>query len=396
VTALTAAAGFSLYHVLVIVWHLVRMHRVTAPGADTSVEPEPAPPGEDPAHVDVVVPARNERLNLPACLPALLAQRGVHLHVVVVDDQSSDGTRAIAEEAARRDIRVRVVRGVPLPDGWSGKVHALHQGVAVTDAPWLLFVDADVVVHPDGIATAIRRARRAGVDLFSLSPLQRADTFGERLVQPLVFALLDERFSMAAVNDPAQSVAAVNGQFLLVRRDAYRAIGGHAAVRGDVLEDVALARRAKRQGRPLFFGRTDRLVAARMYRGFGALWEGWSKNLFLLLGSRSVTAAWIALRGLLVWVVPLVTVPVAAAFVRGFPPGAVAGAAVAMLALAVVFLHAGRFVPRPALPAWYRFCVPFGTLVVVVLIVASWWKHVVARRVSWRGRTYPAHLAGDP
>ncbi|MBI2217246.1 MAG: glycosyltransferase [Candidatus Rokubacteria bacterium] len=394
---MTAAATNGLllvYHLAVLVALAVLARRTRAPGGDLTLEPAFPERTAAPPRIDVVVPARNERENLPACVGALLGQRGVELTVTVVDDDSSDGTREVAEALARADGRVRLMRAPALPPGWIGKVHALHHGVAVTDAPWLLFVDADVTTHRDALATAVREAVRRGVDVLSLSPWQRAQTFGERLVQPVVFALLDERFSMAAVNDPASRVSAANGQFLLFRRAAYEAIGGHAAVRGEVLEDVALARRAKGAGFRLFFGTTRTMVEARMYRSFAALWEGWSKNLFLLLGARVSSAFGLVLRDVAVWVLPLVTAPIAWGLAsRG--PGGAASAAAAGAAIVMLFTQAARLVGGSPVPITYLFLVPFGKLIVGMLIMASWWKHAVTGSVGWKGRRYPRGPAGE-
>jgi glycosyltransferase involved in cell wall biosynthesis len=394
VTAAAATGLLLVYHLVVLVALVVLARRARPPGVDFTLEPaSPEPPGSPP-RIDVVVPARNERENLPACARALLAQRGVELTITVVDDESTDGTREVVEALARADGRVRPVRAPALPPGWIGKVHALHHGVTVTDAPWLLFVDADVIMHREALATAVREAVRRGADVLSLSPSQRAQTFGERLVQPVVFALLDERFSMAAVNDPASRVSAANGQFLLFRRVAYEAIGGHAAVRGEVLEDVALARRAKAAGLRLFFGTTRTMVEARMYRNFAALWEGWSKNLFLLLGARGSSAFGLVVRDVAVWVLPLVTAPIAWALASRGPAGA-AGAVAAGIALVMLFTQAARLVGGSAVPIPYVFLVPFGKLIVGMLIVASWWKHRVTGSVGWKGRQYPRGPAGE-
>jgi GT2 family glycosyltransferase len=378
-----AAAFLLVYHVAVSAALLFRTRAWRRSCASPAVDATSAAGGGEVARVDVVVPARNEVANVEAAVRAILAQRHVDVRVVVVDDHSDDGTYALAEGLARHDDRVRLLRAAALPPGWVGKTHAVHQGAAVTDAPWLLFLDADVVLHPDAVATTVAIGRERGLGALSLSPFQRAETFLERLVQPVVFALLDEWFPMRAVNDPQSPIAAANGQFLLIRRSAYEAVGGHAAVRADVLDDVALARRVKQAGLGLFFGTTHNLVTTRMYRHAGALWEGWSKNLFLLLGARGSTAAAIVLRELALWVVPLLTVP-AAWWVA--PGTAASGAAAA--ALAVLIAASAAIVWSSGTPRSYAFLVPFGKLFVVVLIVASWWKHRVSGRVAWKGRVY--------
>src|SRR5580698_757204 len=188
--------------------------------------------------VSVIVPARNEEACLGTCLESVVSQAGVSFEVVVVDDGSTDRTREIAESFAG----VRVVDAGALPAGWSGKNHALTAGVRQAKGEWFLFTDADTVHRPGSLARALAEARAQGAALLSYSPEQVVHGFWERAVMPVIFAELAERYRPAEVSDPRSPVAAANGQYLLVSREAYEAVGGHAAIAGDLLEDVALAR----------------------------------------------------------------------------------------------------------------------------------------------------------
>ncbi|MBI4608553.1 MAG: glycosyltransferase [Candidatus Rokubacteria bacterium] len=340
--------------------------------------------------ITVIIPARNEEATLAACVRAALAQRVPLLQVVVVDDHSEDGTLAVASAIAREDPRLSVVRAAELPAGWTGKSHALHQGVGVATGEWLLFTDADVVLAPEALATALAFAEAQRLDLLSLSPRQRCDGFWERLIQPLVFRLLTERFDMRSVNDPAATAAAANGQFILIRWAAYLRVGGHAAVSGEILEDVALARRAKRAGLRVYFANTRSLAEARMYRGLAAIWEGWRKNLFDLLDSSPRAAATVALRELLLWAAPFATFPLSLALSAyntsvGLP-------VVVTGALALVCALASSAYLRWLADAFPRYALllPIGTVMLVSMLVASWYRRAVRRRVVWKGRTYKA------
>jgi hypothetical protein len=341
------------------------------------------------ADVSVVIPARNEAHNLAACLAAVGAAGDAVREILVVDDHSEDATAAIAAEAAGRDARVRVLRAPPLPPGWTGKSHALHHGARSARGHWLLFVDADVRLGPGAAGTVLAVAHARALEVLSLSPRQRADGAWERLLQPLVFDLLDERFDMAAVNDPARPAAAANGQFLLFRRTAYERIGGHAAVRGEILEDVALARRVKAAGLGLHFATTRSLAETRMYRGFAELWAGWTKNLFLLLGGGPLGVPAAALSRALLWSAPPLTL--AAALALG--PGARGAAAAGALATALLLAAAASLLHARGAPLRYAPLVPAGQAVLAAMIVASWFRHVVRRGVRWKGRTYPASRA---
>ncbi|MGH9521525.1 MAG: glycosyltransferase family 2 protein [Terriglobales bacterium] len=231
-----------------------------------------------PPTVSIIVPARNEEACLESCLRSLLAQRGVEFEVIVVDDGSTDRTRAIAESLSG----VRVISAPALTSGCSGKCNAAQAGADAAVGEWLLFTDADTVHFPGSLARALNEAREHGADLLSYSPRQEVYGVIERALMTVIFAELAGRYRPKEVSDPRSPAAAANGQFLLVRRDAYDAVGGHAAVSDTLLEDVALARAVKNSGRRLYFRYGGDAVQTRMYRDLPAMWEGWTKNLALL------------------------------------------------------------------------------------------------------------------
>ena len=228
------------------------------------------------AEVSVIVPARNEEANLARCLQSLVGQPGVSYEVIVVDDHSTDQTRKIAA-----NFPVGVIEADPLPDGWSGKCNACWTGARAAKGKWLLFTDADTRHSSSSIVTGLRGAEEHGAALLSYSPQQEVHSFAERALMPLIFAELAVTYRPREVSDPNSPAAAANGQYLLIRRDAYEAVGGHAAVANAILEDVELARNVKRAGYRLQFRLSD-VVSTRMYRSFAQMWEGWTKNLALL------------------------------------------------------------------------------------------------------------------
>ncbi len=230
---------------------------------------------DDPL-VSVIVPARNEEACLAECLQTLVRQTGVSYEVIVVDDDSTDGTRSVAA-----NFSVRVIAADPLPQGWSGKCNAAWSGAKIAVGKWLLFTDADTKHSPDSIAQGLQEALDNQAGLLSYSPRQEVHSFAERALMPVIFAELAATYRPKDVCDPNSPVAAANGQYLLIRRDVYDAAGGHAAVAQSILEDVELAKRVKRAGYKLRF-RVSNVVSARMYRSFPAMWEGWTKNLYLL------------------------------------------------------------------------------------------------------------------
>ena len=253
-----------------------------------------------PLILSVIIPARNEEDCVGECLRSLVAQEedgwrlGSEWEIIVVNDASTDRTREIAAGFAG----VTVMDAPRLEKGWTGKANACWAGAQRARGKWLLFTDADTVHGPaeaamgvtgtpNTLRLAMIEAERHGAGMLSYSPRQIVRGLAQRALMPLIFSDLAVTYSPAKVNDPARLVAAANGQFLLVRRDVYDRIGGHAAVKGSILEDVELASLVKRRKLGLRFRYAPEAVAARMYRSFGAMAEGWTKNLALLFGNRS-------------------------------------------------------------------------------------------------------------
>ncbi|MGZ4900572.1 MAG: glycosyltransferase, partial [Candidatus Angelobacter sp.] len=228
--------------------------------------------------VNVIIPARNEEDCLGRCLQSLVAQQGISFQITVVDDGSTDHTRAIAESFPG----VQVLGAAEPKPGVMGKCNALSNGAAGSTAKWLLFTDADTIHYPGSLAASVQEAESRNVDLLSYSPEQEAKTWWELAVMPVVFAELVRTYPPDRVNDPTDPTVAANGQYILVRREVYEALGGHSCVGERILEDVELARIFKASDRRVWFRHGAGLVRTRMYRSFRAMWEGWTKNLALL------------------------------------------------------------------------------------------------------------------
>jgi glycosyltransferase involved in cell wall biosynthesis len=252
--------------------------------------------------VSVIVPARNEELSLERCLRSLVVQRGVPFEIIIVDDASTDRTRQIAESFTRARqcpfiaaneflLEVRVIDAPqPLPDGWTGKTNALVAAEAIARGEWLLFTDADTEHLEGSLAAAIAEAEEHKAALLSYSPEQLLAGIRQQLVMPVLFAELALKYSPRRVNDPALPDAAANGQYMLVRAEVHRRLGGFAAVATELLEDVALARIYKANKEPIRFRMGRGLVRTRMYRSWEELRAGWAKNLALLFPD----ARWLA------------------------------------------------------------------------------------------------------
>lgn len=238
--------------------------------------------GTTDARVSVLLPVRDEALRVEPCLRALLAQEGVDLEVVVLDDGSTDGTGDVVRRVAAADPRLRLLQGRPLEPGWLGKPHACQQlaDAAAQSSDVLVFVDADVVLAPRAVASTVALLEETDLDL--LSPYPRQESPGvTALVQPLLqWSWLTFLPLRLAERSPRPSLAAANGQLLAVRRSAYEWVGGHAAVRSAVVEDVELLRALKRTGGRGVVCDGTHLATTRMYDSWGELVDGYTKSLW--------------------------------------------------------------------------------------------------------------------
>src|SRR3989475_3547979 len=326
--------------------------------------------------VSVIVPARNEETCLGACLESLVAQTGVAFEMIVVDDHSTDRTREIAQSFPG----VRVMEAGPLPEGWIGKNNAVTAGAREARGQWLLFTDADTLHLPGSLARALAEARARQVDLLSYSPEQIVESFWEKAVMPVIFAELASAYRPSEVSDPKSSAAAANGQYLLIKRVTYDAIGGHAAIASSLLEDVALALAVKRSGKRIFFRYGGDQVRTRMYRSFDQLREGWTKNLALLFPS----PVRLALLRLTEFVLIVGSAAVAVAWFQG-GRRQVAGA-LGLLAILLFSFFVRRI--RNAHFSWdANLLALFGLPLFSYLLMRSRLSYKRGR-VSWKGRTY--------
>jgi chlorobactene glucosyltransferase len=212
--------------------------------ADTAPDPLPEPCPS----LTVLIPARNEASNIEACVRSILdAGWPGPLEIVAIDDRSTDGTGDILARIAGSERRLSVVQGADPPPGWLGKPHALHLGQAAATGDWLLFLDADVRVTPGGLQRLLGRVIAQEAEMASALGRLTVESFWERVVQTRMGAVIAGGNPLPEVNDPEHERALANGQCLLFRRDAYDRLGGHAAIKGSVLDDVDFAKRAKQE-----------------------------------------------------------------------------------------------------------------------------------------------------
>ena len=351
-------------------------------------QPEPAP--DKLLELTVIVPARNEQDCLAACLESLVSQSeevfelGRHWELVVVDDHSTDRTA----EIARGFPGVTVVGADKLEAGWTGKANAIWTAARRARGRWLLFTDADTIHEPGDLRRAIHEAVKHKVGMLSYSPRQIVYGLWQRSLMPLVFCELALAYPPSLVSDPAQRIAAANGQFLLIEREAYRRLGGHASVAEKVLEDVELAFLAKRRNVGLRFRYAEDAVSTRMYRSTTAMIEGWTKNLALLFDNCLALAFWRVLDIALLVLLPALAVWLwNARFATHSLQWLAAGWVLAILWVRNLFRFYGR-VAKSNFPFVDCAVAPLGLPLFIVLLYRSWFQHKILKRVSWKGRSY--------
>jgi hypothetical protein len=329
------------------------------------------------ALVSILIPARNEATNIRACLETALASRGVAVEVVVADDDSEDGTGEIVAAIAARDPRVRLIQVPPLPQGWTGKVHACHRLAAAARGTHLLFIDADVRLEPGAAAAMAWHARTHDLAMVSGVPRQILRSLGEGLTVPAInLLLLGYLPGGGRAESRVPGMAAACGQLILCDAPAYRGIGGHEAVR-DVLHDgLQLARRFRTAGHRTEVVDGATLATCRMYHSFRESWAGFVKN------AREGMATPIGL--------PIWTVLLAGAHLW---PWALLPAWQACAALAVVFALRAAITWRVREPWW---TVPLHPLTMLVALAIQWdalARWIAGRPAGWKGRAYPATKA---
>jgi len=341
-------------------------------------EPLPSPaPG-----VSVVIPARDEVDNIGPCLDAVLAQDHPDLQVVVLDDGSTDGT---TERLATYgdDPRLTVVQGQgDPPDGWFGKPWAVKRAQEHATKPWLLFIDADVRLHPHAVSRTLAYAVRNELGMLSGFGTLETGSFWERVLQPVVGGLIVAGNDTDEVNDPQRSDKAMaNGQFILFERGHYDRIGGHGAVRNDVLDDVGLARAAKAGGVPFHMTFMRPLFSCRMYDGLGEIWRGWRKNLFAGMHYRWGVVAAVLVYLLISNLLPWLLLPFAATGLIGTEWLVWSLALIGLMQLVRFYLD--RVFAHPVI---YGPTQILGVSMVMLLILDSAWSSTRGR-VAWKGRS---------
>ena len=351
-----------------------------------------APPDPPLPSLSIIVPARNEERSIENCVRSLLAQKWVAFEVIVVDDRSTDATSRILEHIASEDRRLRIVHGSALPDGWVGKPWALVQGAEVARGRWLLFTDADSTHVSAGAASALRFAREAKVDPLTIATRQELGSFWERAILPSILGMiLFASGPLGDINDPDKPEKALaNGQYIMVSREAYVMLGGHAALLSEVVEDVEFAKRLKADGRyRMLLAGGDRIASVRMYQSLPEIWAGFTKNVFLgAKGDMRAISLGVVFSSMISFLPPALAIT--ALFRRRYE------LAFEALATSVAIVATASWgMQRAAFPRRLALLQPLGTAMFAAIALNSSFRVLSGRGVEWSGRRYRAKKTRD-
>jgi chlorobactene glucosyltransferase len=370
---------------------------------------EPMPPPIDAPLISVCIPARNEERNIRACVEAVLAQDYPNLEIIVLDDRSMDRTPEILADLIKesgsllperseltltgtRASDLHVIKGIDLPPGWAGKPHALYQAAATARGDWFCFIDADTFLSPAALSSCLAKASETRADMFTIITFQVMGSFWEKVVMPLVMTALSVGFSPRKVNDPKRRDAIANGQFILIKRPVYNAIGGHESVKDQIVEDKAISEQVKCNGYRLIVADGHTVVKTRMYTSLPEMWEGWTKNIYLglrdqkgllYLGVFGATVALLAALFLPVW--PIL------GLIWGFNEGGWMAWTVLIESLifwGYLIAVRARVAQIMEISPFYAFTTPLGAAVFAAMMITSAFRVISGKGVSWKGRLY--------
>ncbi len=378
------STGFFIGGLLILYWLHTQHH------LDIRVKSAPAP-----VHtplISICVPARNEERNIRTCVASVLAQDYPDFEVIVLDDRSTDNTSEILRQLSRQNEKLQVIHGSDLPAGWAGKPHALFQAASAARGDWLCFVDADTFLSPQTLSSSYVKAIETRADMFTMMTFQILGSFWEKVLMPIVMTALSVGFSPRKVNDPRRRDAIANGQFILIRRSVYDAIGGHKSVKDQIVEDKAISEHVKWNGYRLIVADGRSLARTRMYTSLAEMWEGWTKNIYLGLSDRpsllllGVFGAVLALTTALV--LPLWPVLGLLWYSQGggWPALTVIAESIVLWG-AVIYVRA-QVASGMGISPWYALTLPPGAAIFAAMMFTSTWRVLSGQGVRWKGRVY--------
>ncbi len=365
----------------------------------------PTPPPTNAPLISVCVPARNEERNIRLCVESILAQDYPNFEVIVLEDRSTDATPEVLHDLLMESgsllpkehtpagrPALHIILGSDLPTGWAGKPHALFQASAAARGEWLCFVDADTFLSPTTLSSSYAKAIEANADMFTIMTRQIMGSFWEKVVMPIVMTALSVGFSPRKVNDPKRKDAIANGQFILIKRAVYDAIGGHERIKDQIVEDKAISEQVKWNGYRLIVANGYAVAGTRMYTSLPEMWEGWTKNIYLGLSDRPSLMLLGAFGAFILLVAALVLPlwPLLGLFwyLQGGGWLALIVILQSLILWTIVIYARARVASGMGIPPRYAFTLPLGAAVFAAMMFTSAWKVLSGKGVVWKGRMY--------
>lgn len=326
-------------------------------------------------NLSVIIPVRNEESNIEGCLISIENNSYPIQDIIIVDDSSTDKTVKTINELRKKNPKIKLISIKELPEGWTGKNYALYTGSLSSNSEWLLFIDADVRLHKDTISKTIAYAKDNAINLLSFSPYQTCKKAYEKIIQPEIFNLINYLYPLKKINKDNRS-SAINGSFILIRRRDYFLIGGHEAVKNEILEDVALAKKALQRNLRVKMLQGNSLIQSKMYNSFLELFQGWSKNLYLLIKESNKNFLIILIREILIYLLPLIF------YIK-----------LRIIELSMISYLFPLFInysirKRKKQYETYSFFYPLAGIIIILIMLNSYISIAIFKKSTWKGRKY--------
>ena len=361
----------SIFLALFIVWTIINLTFLPKLNGKHPLVKQPL--------ISVLVPMRNEANNVKNCIHMLKNLSYKNLEIIIYEDQSTDQTFTLLQQAIGQDTRFKIIPGVPLKKGWIGKVHACDQLRQYAKGDYLCFVDADVTLHPDVLSYSLERAIHDQASLITGFPKFSYTNWLDRLVIPMMHFIVYFHLPIALANfTKIPATSAANGTFLFFKTDSYDQIGGHKAVKHSLVEDVQIAQTMKKKGHRVLLVNVTDYVTCRMYEKSKETWEGFSKNIFVGIGQSIPLALALTAFYTFFYVMPLLYLLY----------GIVVWDPLFMVPYALTVVHRAICDKTSKTPWYYSFSIPVSSLMLLAILWRSVYLSGNGKAYTWKGRSY--------
>jgi len=352
------------------------------------LRPKKGPPIKDLPLISIILPARNEEENIGACLQSLVNQDYHNLEIIVVDDRSTDKTREIIKKFAASDQRIKIVHVSELPDGWTGKNHAISKGTPIAKGELLLFIDADTEHDPNCVTASVAHFERKNLDALSMEPYFKWTGFFQKLAFSIFTLFTVCIFPIFVVNKKGSKLALSNGQYILIKKKVYEKIGGHRKIKGTILEDLALIENLKAGGYDYNLVLGTSLITVKMYKDIASFWQGWSRILFLAMKGNLLLAASLYLIAIIISLFPFtVLLQSFASASIGLPLFTVISI-LDLIVIGLIILTNSFINSFFRMNPLYSLLHPIAVLAGMTILGNSIWLALHKKEISWKGTVY--------